>query len=104
MQLRGNSNAQITEVSGKFLPSRQKVKLEKVNFKCSDRECCGLTSLPTVSIVRYLHRPLRVIVETWSLRLCEKSKLFRKGWAQAFVLDTLTFYIHLTLEALIWVV
>ena len=55
-------------------------------------------SLLTGSIVRYLRRPLRVTVETWSLRLCEKSKLFfRKGWAQAFVLDTLTFYIHLTL-------
>lgn len=103
--MRGNGNAQITEVSGKFLPSRQKVKLEKVNFKCSDRGCCGITSWLTVSIVRYLRGPLRVIVETRSLRLCEKSKLFfRKGWAQAFVLDTLTFHIHLTLEALIWVV
>lgn len=34
----GNSGLQVTEVSVQLLPSAQKIKLEKVNFKCSHTE------------------------------------------------------------------
>ena len=77
-----------------FLPSMQKVKLEKVKFQYIDRACCGFVSFLTRSVAGYLCGSLRVIGEAQSLRLCEKSKQF---FQKALVQDALTIYIHLIL-------